>query len=1117
MKLRRITCWIAAVTVWMTSITAVTLPTAYAETQNSATQYSEDFEGYENTNYQHTLLGLKDYGWYMADQDTLYTNVDTVAPYSTYSYKLAKIVAKDGSQCLQVVSPGEKSSTDDAKVTTYGYGKTFPGVAAGEAATGSWEIEFDFKPALQSNQTQFSFTLNTGDGSAANATDAQHNIISGYGQRFYLGYRDHTKLLSNGVTQGTLKASETGGAIWYRVKTYLNCDAHYYSVELYDRASDKLIARRSPISFAADESIGYLKLSALGYSQAFYVYVDNISIRKAVRNDMIYTETFDALTDPGYAASEGMTIGGSSEDVKGTSYFEGHTPWRYLEGVGNSYAFLDDADRNSRVVRLGDKPETPEETEASGLVYMQASESLSTHATEPLRGKLKTSFLLKPENASGDVTLNVTPAVNINITNDECVFFKITDNQGTPSFVKGNGDLVALDPSLWYTVDMTFDVTGRTVTTQVKDPSGNSVATSQVKGGSTPNAVRALMFKVSGGSSVLMDDIRLEYWTVPPTVDAGAIVLTDRFGERITDLNNVTTALKTIEIPMGCPIDSETANSSTILLKDGSESVIPYTGSVSGNVYVLELTSVLGLNETYTVTVPQTVTNTSGSPLGEDVTFSFRTVNKPIDIGAVSVDDAPLSSLSDLSAGSAVKVSLSYANETESDFKSKVIFSLYGNGRLMNVQSAPFTVSAGAYGTDADAATFTVPQDTAMDTVDRMSVFVWDGFKSLRPLSRRISISRKAGEAGKYKDYVDFEVNVESGREAVILQLTDPQIIDSTQVREGVTYSQQKRDFWQPARMNQLLFNDVKALINKVKPDLILMTGDLVYGGYDDAGTSFTRLADFMDGFGIPWAPVFGNHDNESKKGVDWQCEYLTRCENCLFKQRTLTGNGNYSIGIVQGDELKRVIFMMDSNGCGAMSDESYANGHSKKSVGFGDDQIAWYTGAAEKINNRFEDIEYTFAFHIQPAVFVDALYNTYGFQTGGAVDENKNLVNPLNIDEREDKQPTDFGYIGRDLKTPWDQDRTVFNGMKALGADSILVGHEHCNSASVVYDGVRFQYGQKIGEYDRINFRAADGKIVGFIAIETSMGTPILGGTVMKVSESDGKISDAYIEYCEK
>ena len=252
MKLRKIISIAIISNLIMTSTAALPINTAFAETTNTADAYSEDFEGFESLNYQKTLLGLKDYGWYMADQDTLYNTVDTVAPYSTYKYTLAKIVTKDSSQCMMVVSAGEKSSSDDSNVPNFGYGKTFPGVPAGEAATGCWEINFDFKPALVNNQTQFSFTLNTGDGSASTGKIAQHNIISGYGQRFYLGYRDHTQLLNAGVTQGTLKASEIGGVRWYSVRTVLNCDAHYYSVELYDRTTGDLIARRSPISFAAN-------------------------------------------------------------------------------------------------------------------------------------------------------------------------------------------------------------------------------------------------------------------------------------------------------------------------------------------------------------------------------------------------------------------------------------------------------------------------------------------------------------------------------------------------------------------------------------------------------------------------------------------------------------------------------------------------------------------------------------------------------------------------------------------------------------------------------------------------------------------------------------------------
>lgn len=380
-------------------------------------------------------------------------------------------------------------------------------------------------------------------------------------------------------------------------------------------------------------------------------------------------------------------------------------------------------------------------------------------------------------------------------------------------------------------------------------------------------------------------------------------------------------------------------------------------------------------------------------------------------------------------------------------------------------------------------------------------VFLWD--ENLTPLCDSIKLTNKT----KATDYVDFVVEVEECRDITVLQLTDTQIEDSDQVREGTTLRPDQIEHWKPEKMDENCFDICRQTIEKTNPDLILITGDLVYGQYDDNGTSLMALIDFMESIGIPWAPVFGNHDNESYKGADWQCKMLENAEHCLFKQRTLTGNGNYSVGITQGGELKRVFFMLDSNGCATMSEQSFANGHSKKEIGFGQDQIDWYTNVATQISANDSDVKYTFAFHIQPRIFKDA-FEKYGFTNSGTKD------NPINIDTHHEKAEGDFGYLGRDLKGSWDVDYAVYNGMKALGTDSILVGHEHCNSASVVYDGVRFQYGQKSSSYDRVNFLKADGTIEGAAGSYTSIGEPILGGTVMKLSKEDGTIDDAYIYY---
>ncbi len=222
------------------------------------------------------------------------------------------------------------------------------------------------------------------------------------------------------------------------------------------------------------------------------------------------------------------------------------------------------------------------------------------------------------------------------------------------------------------------------------------------------------------------------------------------------------------------------------------------------------------------------------------------------------------------------------------------------------------------------------------------------------------------------------------------------------------------------------------------------------------------------------------------------------------MNKKTLTGNGNYSVGIVQGDEVKRVFYMLDSNGCGNVSAESLANGHTTTSVGFGSDQIKWYTEEITALKAVSPDTKISFAYHIQQNIFGKA-FEKYGF-------DQTEKYQDINIDTFEGKAEGDFGYIGRQMKGPWDTNYSVWNGMKALGVDSIFVGHEHCNNASVVYEGVRFQFGQKSSEYDRFNCLKEDGTIVGDVVI---VGKPLIGGTVILLSEEDGTIEDAYVYYC--
>ena len=350
-------------------------------------------------------------------------------------------------------------------------------------------------------------------------------------------------------------------------------------------------------------------------------------------------------------------------------------------------------------------------------------------------------------------------------------------------------------------------------------------------------------------------------------------------------------------------------------------------------------------------------------------------------------------------------------------------------------------------------------------------------------------------EKENLSDFVDFTVEVAVGENPVVLQLSDTQLMSINEsVNENTCYKY------------------VRDTVAATNPDLIIITGDLVYGRFDDKkGTMFLQFIDFMESLNILWAPVFGNHDNECWLGVDWQCEQLENAKNCLFKQGDLTGNGNYTVGIMQGEELLRVFYMMDSNGCsqpmvnGATGNNSLLQHNTavaagtnqvKQGAGFGNDQTAWMKNSAMALKSMEPDVKLSMACHIQPDVFGDA-FKTYNFNGKDVID----------IEALEGVEG-DFGVIGAGMKGPWDTDKAVYRSMKAIGFDSIFVGHEHCNSASIVYEGIRLQYGQKSSTCDRYNVLNSAGKIEGGYNLS---GTPLMGGTVLPLS-ADGAIVNPYI-----
>lgn len=328
---------------------------------------------------------------------------------------------------------------------------------------------------------------------------------------------------------------------------------------------------------------------------------------------------------------------------------------------------------------------------------------------------------------------------------------------------------------------------------------------------------------------------------------------------------------------------------------------------------------------------------------------------------------------------------------------------------------------------------------------------------------------------------LDFVLDFDTDREIKVLQVSDPQVIVRSDVAEYEA-TQENKDI--------MLYNELKALVSKESPDLILVAGDIIFGRYDTDGTLLQEIIAAMDSFKIPWAPIFGNHDNESPMGVTWQCEQFAASKYCLFNRRhEIGGNGNYAIGIAVQGKLQRTIFMMDTNGCSYLS--KVTNDADKEAVtttfGFHDEQIAWYRTTAERMKQfAGADVPSFLCTHVAPAE-VGTAYAAQGYQAKTDIDIDRNSatfrdastgIHTYTVGEivqntdgttwtyvKDDQD--NFGFKYSTTTTTASLNEFILPYLQEAGTDGTFFGHVHNNSLSVEWEGIRWTFGLKTGRYD--------------------------------------------------
>ncbi len=320
----------------------------------------------------------------------------------------------------------------------------------------------------------------------------------------------------------------------------------------------------------------------------------------------------------------------------------------------------------------------------------------------------------------------------------------------------------------------------------------------------------------------------------------------------------------------------------------------------------------------------------------------------------------------------------------------------------------------------------------------------------------------------RFAGAVDFVVELPASKRPIrILQLTDMQIIDASQQRQPDRLNEREIAYWQPASLDVQCFDHIRTLVTATCPDLIFITGDVVYGEFDDSGRFFLAFRDFMDSLRIPWAPVYGNHDTASAMGVHWQNAQWENGTYCLFKTGDVTGNGNYSVLVTRDGEPERVLYLLDSHGDGWANPPAY-----RISAGLYPDQMAWLrrTAAALATANGGTPIPAFMGFHIPSAEFALA-DRAKGYDK---VDERGKCVLGVTVP----CEPGDFG-ARREGHATFRSPEGFLDDLHTAGVNGVFVGHCHGINTSVSWEGIRWTYGLKTGQYDFHIFNQQGGTLI--------------------------------------
>ena len=259
----------------------------------------------------------------------------------------------------------------------------------------------------------------------------------------------------------------------------------------------------------------------------------------------------------------------------------------------------------------------------------------------------------------------------------------------------------------------------------------------------------------------------------------------------------------------------------------------------------------------------------------------------------------------------------------------------------------------------------------------------------------------------------------------------------------------------------------LNAVLDKVKPDLVVFTGDQIKGyglsymtgdRLEKVKKAIANIAEPVNSRKIPFIATFGNHDPQVGIPLDKQLEIFKSYEYYVPSETEyIFDAGTASVPIMSADGTRQIfnIYLIDSR--------SSAEGGGYAPVD--KEQIEWYKSVREKLKENSGEYIPSFVFQHIPVHEMYELFDRVDKKAAGAVRAFRTHKGEFYILKKEFSEK---GGVFLEPPSIPDVNTGEFEAMSEKGdVVGMFFGHDHQNSYIGHYKGIDLGYGPSCGFND--------------------------------------------------